>query len=259
MSLISCMSWAQCSIAAFKGLLPSPHNEILMDLLFLLCNWHALAKLRIHHDLTLEMLDRATMELASQFRKFETETCRWVPTVELQREVQARVRRAAGKVITQRPPASNAQAPTHGSNIVAAAIQTVPSWPTAGNSHPGSTSSPLVLNLNGSSDKDQELRSVAIESDTILNPQMGVQVGSLYGAPPSAEVQDLATAPESSNTSTGSPNLKLSRRKKHFTLTTPKYHALGHYAEAIRRFGTTDSFTSEIVSGLISFESLLAI
>jgi hypothetical protein len=37
------------------------------------------------------------------------------------------------------------------------------------------------------------------------------------------------------------------RRKKELNLNTPKFHSLGHYAEAIRRFGTTDSYSTQIV------------
>lgn len=37
------------------------------------------------------------------------------------------------------------------------------------------------------------------------------------------------------------------RRRKTFNLRTYKYHALGDYANTIRRYGTTDSYTTEIV------------
>jgi hypothetical protein len=47
------------------------------------------------------------------------------------------------------------------------------------------------------------------------------------------------------------------RRKKQFNLSTPKYHALGHYAWAIRRYGTTDSYTSEIVSHLRGLPNII--
>ena len=39
-------------------------------------------------------------------------------------------------------------------------------------------------------------------------------------------------------------------RQKNFVLNTYKIHALGDYPATIRKFGTTDSFTSEIVSVL---------
>jgi hypothetical protein len=37
------------------------------------------------------------------------------------------------------------------------------------------------------------------------------------------------------------------RRPKCFNLQTYKFHALGDYTNHIRRFGTTDSYTTEIV------------
>lgn len=44
---------------------------------------------------------------------------------------------------------------------------------------------------------------------------------------------------------------KKGRRKKVFNLSTYKVHALGDYARAIRLFGTTDGFTTRVVSDLI--------
>ncbi|KAH6891571.1 hypothetical protein BKA70DRAFT_1537922 [Coprinopsis sp. MPI-PUGE-AT-0042] len=144
----------QCSLPVFDSLLPSPHNEIVMDLLFLFCEWHGLAKLRLHHDLTLQLLDDTTTLLGSQFRNFQVNTCDKVKTLELQSEADRRARRSLAK---------------------------------------GSSSSA-----------------------------------------PDAEVSGEAATASSS------------RRPKKFSLSTPKYHALGHYVDNIRRFGTIDSFTSEI-------------
>ncbi|KAH6901821.1 hypothetical protein BKA70DRAFT_1435826 [Coprinopsis sp. MPI-PUGE-AT-0042] len=87
----------QCSIPVFDGLLPSPHNEIVKELLFLLCQWHALAKLRLHHDITLEFLESTTTRLASQFRRFEVQTCKCVEIRELPHEAELRERQAAKK------------------------------------------------------------------------------------------------------------------------------------------------------------------
>ncbi|OBZ65084.1 hypothetical protein A0H81_14943 [Grifola frondosa] len=52
----------QCSIPAFEGLLPEPHNKVLMDLLFVFAQWHGLAKLRMHTDETLELMDGVTAD-----------------------------------------------------------------------------------------------------------------------------------------------------------------------------------------------------
>ncbi|KAH6913103.1 hypothetical protein BKA70DRAFT_1218105 [Coprinopsis sp. MPI-PUGE-AT-0042] len=59
--------------------------------------------------------------------------------------------------------------------------------------------------------------------------------------------RSTATRPPQGESS-GKANKLKSQREKKFSLATPKYHALGHYVSQIRRFGTVDSFTSEIRS-----------
>jgi hypothetical protein len=145
----------------FDSLLPHPHNTIILDLLFTLCQWHGLAKLRLHHDLTIQLFDETTSQLGSTFRRFHVETCQKVPTVELQSEADRRARQAISKVPSARPTAAAS-----------------------------------------------------------------------------------SSAPAGSST----------RRPKTFSMNTPKYHSLGHYAANIRRFGTVDSYSSEIV-GCIRYVS----
>jgi hypothetical protein len=132
-----------------------------MPLLFLLCQWHALVKLRQHHDYTLGLLDTTTAHLASQFRKFEAQTCATVNTLELPREAAARAKRAA-------------KGACNGASTTSTAVET--------------------------------------------------------------------------NTSSLAQTRGGERRQKRFNLGTPKYHALGHYAWSIRQYGSTDSYSSEIVS-----------
>lgn len=84
----------QCSISAFDGLVPEPHNSSILKLLFICCNWHGLAKLRMHTDLTLDIFDSATTEIGSALRHFATSTCSAFTTKELRREVAARQCRA---------------------------------------------------------------------------------------------------------------------------------------------------------------------
>jgi hypothetical protein len=45
-------------------------------------------------------------------------------------------------------------------------------------------------------------------------------------------------------------------RPKNFSLQTYKFHALGDYVETIRRYGTTDSFSTEPVSSLPAIQLL---
>ncbi|KJA15800.1 hypothetical protein HYPSUDRAFT_148660 [Hypholoma sublateritium FD-334 SS-4] len=93
----------QCSIPVFEGLLPEPHNTNLLDVLFALAHWHALAKLRQHTDLSLAVLESATVQLGKLLRKFQADTCSAYDTRELDREMAARVRQTASNSATTAP------------------------------------------------------------------------------------------------------------------------------------------------------------
>ena len=66
-----------------------------MDLLFSMGHWPGLAKLRMHNDLTLRVLDSVTETLGEQLRNFSQYICPDFNTVELRREHRARLRREA--------------------------------------------------------------------------------------------------------------------------------------------------------------------
>jgi hypothetical protein len=83
----------KCAIPVFQGLLPEPHNTKVLRLLFAFAHWHGLAKLRMHTDDTLQILDLATTGLGNQLRAFQNETCASFETFELKRETAARQRR----------------------------------------------------------------------------------------------------------------------------------------------------------------------
>ncbi|KAF9230744.1 hypothetical protein BU15DRAFT_83245 [Melanogaster broomeanus] len=85
----------QCALPVFENLLPKPHNSQVQRLLFYLCHWHALAKLRMHTDYTLDIMERLTVQLAQEMRKFAAETCPAFVTKELRREAESRRRREA--------------------------------------------------------------------------------------------------------------------------------------------------------------------
>lgn len=142
----------------FDGLLPEPHNEAILKLLFICAHWHGLAKLRVHTDDTLKIFDEVTSDIGAEFRVFERDTCSAFKTRELPRESNARMRR--------RKKAGGEPARTRGGASVPA---------------------------EGSGDVEEPL-------------------------------------------------------PKKFNLQTYKHHALGDYPNAIRRFGTTDSYSTELVS-----------
>lgn len=84
----------------FEGLLPEPHNKDLLDVLFTLAHWHAIAKLRQHTELSLEVLKSVTIRLGGLLRNFRDTTREGFNTKELNREVSARVRKATKKSAT---------------------------------------------------------------------------------------------------------------------------------------------------------------
>lgn len=71
-----------------EGLLPEPYNRKLMTLLFHLAEWHALAKLRMHTEHTLNQLDQAIVAIGHELRSFEVWAEEFKP-VELPREAEA--------------------------------------------------------------------------------------------------------------------------------------------------------------------------
>jgi hypothetical protein len=167
-------SSSQCAIPVFDGLLPEPHNRVVLDLLFVMAHWHGLAKLRMHHELTLEIMESVTVSLGKLLRSFSSITCLAFETKELRREADARVRRESKK-------AAASHCPT-------------------GNPHVESTGPAVPL-------ASEEYQSA--------------------GQPPRAEASG--------------------RRPKSFNLSTYKVHSLGDYVKTIRQYGTTDSYSTELV------------
>lgn len=127
-----------------------------------MAHWHGLAKLRMHSDLTLEIMDNVTSALGQQFLQFKATVCNAYRTHELGQEVRARARCCAKKTVNQK----------------------------AGHK--------------------------CTQSTRVIEQ---------------AEVDALE-------------NLKCS---KVFNIQTYKFHALGDYVSTIRRYGTSDSYSTEPV------------
>lgn len=85
----------QCAIPVFDGLLPEPHNRKVLELLFLLAYWQGLAKLRLHTETTLQLLDNVTTALGQALRDFKKNVCSAYSTKELPREAAVRNRRVS--------------------------------------------------------------------------------------------------------------------------------------------------------------------
>ena len=82
----------QCAIPVFDRLLPDHCNDFILELLFICAHWHGLAKLRLHSDNTLDIMDDMTPKLGSQFCEFHDKICPQFQTCELPREVVAHQR-----------------------------------------------------------------------------------------------------------------------------------------------------------------------
>ena len=83
---------SQCIIPCLEGLLPEPHNTTVLDLIYLFATWHALAKLSMHTDTSLRLLDDAITALGNGLRYFVGVTCPEFKTVETNTEYSKRCR-----------------------------------------------------------------------------------------------------------------------------------------------------------------------
>lgn len=105
-------SCPKCAIPSFEGLLDEPHNKRVMRLLYRMAEWHALAKLRMHTDATLEHLNLLTKEFGHLMRQFRDLTCSHFQTFELLRELKARRQRDKDKPFSKHPSTSHDTAPS---------------------------------------------------------------------------------------------------------------------------------------------------
>jgi hypothetical protein len=163
-------------------------------MLYLLAYWQGLAKLRLHTESTLAILDNVTRSLGISLRAFKKDTCSAYKTRELSSEAASRSRREAKRQQKRRRPAN----PT-----------TVP----------GESDHPTTDNTLESSDS---------------TARKGKE----------KEVSHKVTEPIPSQ-------FQHSRKPKEFNLNTYKLHSLGDYADIIRQYGTTDSYSTQLVSGAL--------
>src|SRR5271168_232037 len=176
---LDCSLNAQVAIPVFDGLLPEPHNTHVLKLLFELAHWHGLAKLRMHTDVTLELLSQVTISFGARIRAFQEKTCAAFSTHELEREQAARVRRQDKKKKAAAETRSDAQ------------------------------------------------KGKKATAETKSNDKKGTK----------------ATAKTNSQPQKSSSG----KQPKQFNLNTYKYHSLADYCNTIRRFGTTDSYSTQPV------------
>jgi hypothetical protein len=77
-----------------------------------MAHWHGLAKLHLHTDATLDIMDNGTLLLGQALRDFKTNTCSAFTTRELRKEVNARNRRQAKKSTGKKVSQIRESAPT---------------------------------------------------------------------------------------------------------------------------------------------------
>lgn len=76
----------QCAIPVFDGLLDEPYNTMVMQLLYRAAEWHALAKLKMHTESTLKLLEACTTAFGSLMRQFRNKTFADFNTIGLPKE-----------------------------------------------------------------------------------------------------------------------------------------------------------------------------
>ena len=183
-----------------------------MKLLYRTAEWHALAKLRMHSDSTLLLLEDLTTEFGKLIRQFRDLTCSQFKTVELPRETAARKRRGA-----KQQPVGSSAAP-----------------------HSSSTLTPAGDPNIGTS------RSVTSGDASVSAPLHSASEVPL--APASTIPSEVPLVPASTTPSQGQPSNPSPRgKKKGLNLFTVKLHFLGDYVRHIRLFGTTDSYSTQLV------------
>lgn len=238
--------------------MPEPHNGHLLRLLFIFAHWHGLAKLRQHTDLSLDVLDVTTTQLGKALRDFAENTCPAFDTRELKREAEARQRREAKGTSsnTISPPVS---APSAGPSATSSTTLSGPAHPPPPASDAAVTEPPSAVELptattpcNAGPSASNAMPSQSADSALPPSGSTSVPTGPLKQ--PTGSVHKATTGGKKDGKK---PTERLTgRRRKAFNLNTYKSHSLGDYVETIRTYGTTDSYTTEIVGVFFFFFDL---
>ena len=87
----------QVIIPAYEAILPLEHNSTILELLFELANTHALAKLCLHTEVTVDLLEVSTDHMYHIMDKFTRTACAVYNVYQRADEVEARTRRQREK------------------------------------------------------------------------------------------------------------------------------------------------------------------
>jgi hypothetical protein len=100
------ITYKQNMIPVVEGLLDYPYNKQLLTLLYRLAEWHALAKLRLHTNHTLDQMDKSTRIIGQELRSFRDWTQHAFTVRELPSEAAMRARRKQKRKDTTHLPAA---------------------------------------------------------------------------------------------------------------------------------------------------------
>jgi hypothetical protein len=185
-----------------------------MQLLFVAAHWHGLAKLRMHINSTIKLLETVTTSFGDKLRAFSKKTCLAFNTRELQRELDARARREA-RESAARTRANRQESAAHTRANRQAGTSLVNHMPLSSQPHSG------------------PIQGLSTHTSASENPVNAPQISG--------------TSTDQAGSTANSRLRNNKRRQKSFSLNTYKVHALGDYATTIRRYGTTDSYSTEPV------------
>ncbi|KAF6749791.1 hypothetical protein DFP72DRAFT_1014005 [Ephemerocybe angulata] len=218
----------QCAIPTFEGIVPNDdHSKAVTRIISICAEWHALAKLRMHTDYTLKLLEKATIELGAEFRIFVRDVCSKIKTVELDDEVEKRERDAKRKEeASLKAASSEVTAPVAGPSLLDNQA-TSENAPTDRLGPSGSSSTTPITSSTTTVDP-QPTSSSASDAASPQPP-------SPPPPPPPPPAPELA------------PKAKRSSAKRvELNIGTTKFHFLPDYVPMIRLFGTTDLYSTEL-------------
>ena len=194
-------------IPVVDGLLSEPYNAQLLVLLYRLAEWHALAKLRMHTEHSLQGLDKATTGIGCELRSFREWSRDSFTVKKLPSESDARRRR------TRRIRAAQG----------------------------GSSSYPEAVMNPSTAMSNSSLSRSSVVARTSITATNNAAAGSTSSEAPSTSTPTVGASATKTDTLKSSPKVEI------LNLFTYKLHALGDYVHTIRAFGTTDSFSTQIV------------
>lgn len=227
-------------------------------------------------------MDEVTIALGQSLRDFQEKTCSAYDTKELLREAGARRKRQAKaaapqssetvqetNLVPEQPPNTDTSNPVMGAEQNLQDINAVPEEPLNPNPTMGSPPKPPATKKRKRATKKsvpEQPPNASTSNPSMRAEQNPLQEANLVlGELPNASTSNLTVLGMEQNfdglpkppatkkrkratkASVVKDSDKIMRLKKSLNLNTYKNHSLGDYTEAIRRYGTVDSYSTESV------------